>query len=375
MQVIKGTVGENAANAQSDAALVQAILVKTFRPPAPGQPGGPYLAGYDGVWGDASSRALRAFQNDNVFVSAAGNQSLANPNATPGQVKALDATWNKLLAKVPPGFANMRVLPGEKIVYVEATAEEVQSRVGDANGLTFQATFKNKVITCINQMHQQHGIAVGVCSQGDRRTFQAQYALFLKVPKVTNAGPGESNHNFGMGVDLGFKGLKWLHKDGTVDASETSWLHHLDAQDSAQAAKFWDALRAVGTSGAVGAFRGPVDDRPHLQNWNDATVSMGARLCALLEGSGTMKWAYVHPNYHSDLGLGGAKYSVGKAADIWNNAATLAIGDLTQARAAAATAQGKPSPAAATQQDLTAMRQTLRQQFDLADSNWQNWTP
>src|SRR3569832_898289 len=152
MQVIKGTVGENAANAQSDAALVQAILVKTFRPPAPGQPGGPCLAGYDGVWGDASSRALRAFQNDYVFVSAAGNQSLANPNATPGQVKALDATWNKLLAKVPPGFANMRVLPGEKIVYVEATAEEVQSRVGDANGLTFQATFKNKVITCINQM-------------------------------------------------------------------------------------------------------------------------------------------------------------------------------------------------------------------------------
>lgn len=375
MQMITGSVGENAANTQSDAALVQAILVKTSRPPAPGQPGGPYLASYDGVWGDASSKALRAFQNDNVFVSPAGNQSAANPNATPGQVKPLDATWVKLLAKVSPDFVNLRVLPGGKVVYVEATAAELQSRIGDANGLTFQATFRNKVVTCINQMHQQHGIAIGVCPQGDRRTFQAQYALYLKVPTVTNAGPGESNHNFGMGVDLGFKGLKWLHKDGTVDSNETAWLHHLDAQSGAQAIKFWETLRTVGTSGAVGAFRGPVDDRPHLQNWNDATVSMGARLCALLESAGTMKWSYAHPNYRSDLGLGAAKYSVGKAADIWNNAATLALADLTQARAAAAAAQGNAAPAAATQQDLTAMRQSLRQQFDLADANWQTWTP
>ncbi len=375
MQVITGSVGENGANAKQDVALVQAILVKTPRPIAPGQPGGSYLATYDGDWGGETNRALRAFQNDNVFVSAAGNQSAANPNATPGQVKPLDATWTKLLAKVNPDFANLRVLPGGKIVYQEATPGELQGRLGDANGMTFQPTFRTKVSACINQIHQAHGIAVGVCPEGDRRTFQAQYALYLKVPKVTNAGPGESNHNFGMGVDLGFRGLKWLHRDGAVDAGETAWLHHLDAQDSAQALKFWDALRTVGTSGAVGMFRGPADDRPHLQNWNDATVSMGARLAALLESAGSMKWSYAHPTYRSNLGLGGAQYSVGKASDIWNNAATLALSDLTAARAAAATAQGKAAPPAATEQDLTAMRQSLRQQFDLANASWQSWTP
>ena len=44
MQLIKGAVGEGAANAVSDVALVQAILVKTQRPAAPARaatPGAP----------------------------------------------------------------------------------------------------------------------------------------------------------------------------------------------------------------------------------------------------------------------------------------------------------------------------------------------
>jgi len=32
-------------------------------------------------------------------------------------------------------------------------------------------------------------------------------------------------------------------------------------------------------------------------------------------------------------------------------------------------------PAPATDADLAAMRLALRQQFDLADTNWQAWTP
>ena len=34
------------------------------------------------------------------------------------------------------------------------------------------------------------------------RSFQEQDALFAKVPRVTNARGGESNHNYGMAVDL-----------------------------------------------------------------------------------------------------------------------------------------------------------------------------
>jgi hypothetical protein len=55
-------------------------------------------------------------------------------------------------------------------------------------------------------------------ADGTRRTFEAQYQLTLNVQNgkaVTNAGPGESNHNYGQAVDIGFKALRWLKKDGT----------------------------------------------------------------------------------------------------------------------------------------------------------------
>ncbi len=180
-----------------------------------------------------------------------------------------------------------------------------------------------------------------------------------------------------MATDIGFGGLRWLHADGTVDANETSWLHHLAAESAAEANRFWDTLRTVGTSTAVGAFRGPAADRPHLQNWNDATVSMKRRLAVHLQTSGTMRWTFASGTYRCDLGLGGTQYAVGTAEQIWNLAATVTAANITQARAAAAAARPPPrppAPAPATAADVTAMRQALRNQFDLADANWQNWT-
>ncbi|HET7795657.1 MAG TPA: hypothetical protein VFL64_19885 [Rhizobacter sp.] len=375
MQAINASVGDNGSNDPSDVALVQAALVKTVRPAAPGRPPAPYLANYDGTCGPNTKAAIRNFQADRVFVSAAGNASAPNPNATAGLVRPGDATWAQLVARLPPEFVNLRVLPGGRIVYIEATPQELQTKLLAAAALTFAPAFGPKVRNCIGRMHQQHGIAVGVCPQGDRRSFQAQYALLTGGGNVTNAGPGESNHNFGMATDIGFAGLRWLHADGVVDANETPWLHHLTAQNAAQALLFWKALRTVGTSGAVGAFRGPIDDHPHLQNWNDANVSMKARLAAHLQASGSMRWSLVGSTYHCDLGLGGAQVEVGRAAQIWNLNAALTPASLSQARAAAAAAQHKPAPAAATAADVEAMRQLLRQQFDLADTNWRAWTP
>ncbi len=376
MQLIGASVGDGgSSNVAADVALVQAMLVLIGRPVVPGQPAGNYLLSYDGDCGPKSKAAILAFQGDHVFVSAAGNASAPNPNATLGQVKPLDATWAKLVAKVPAAMANLRVLPGGKTVYLQATADELLTRQGAAANMTFTPAFRMKVRACISQMHALHGIAVGVCAQGDRRNFAAQYALWLQGPGITSAGPGESNHNFGMATDLGFAGLRWLHADGKVDVAETSWLHHLQAHKPAQALMFWEALRTVGTSGAVGAFRGPLTDRPHLQNWSDANVTMGLRLAALLQASGSMHWSYAQGSYRSDLGLGGAQISLGTAAQIWNLNANLTPAQLTQARNAGAAANGQAAPPPATAQDITAMRQALRNQFELADANWQNWTP
>lgn len=398
MQIITNSVGENGNNNISDVALVQAILVKTQRPATNTTPSAPFLASYDGVSGNGTISAIRDFQNHHVFVSPNGQQSAPNPNATAGLVRPNDATWAKLVEMVPAAFSDMRVLAGGKTVYVAATAAQLQAKIAAANALTFTQAFRTKVIACINRMHSLHGIAIGVCRQGDRRTFQTQYDLLTSGRNVTRAGPGESNHNFGMAVDLGFEGLRWLQRNGTVTERETSWFHLLDPNQvlNAESLKFWETLRTVGTSSQVGAFRGPASDRPHLQNWDDAGVSMAARLADLLTRSGTMRWSATRGAYSSDLGFGGELFAVGSAAQIWNRQATVTVAMLIRGRAArlAQAAPGGPQRQAPgvpqpgnrppqpgnrpqgppTQADVVAMQQELRRQFELADANWQNWT-
>jgi hypothetical protein len=387
MQIITDSVGEKGANAVHDAALVQAILLKIPRAVTATQREAQYLTSYDGVCGKNTIAAIKAFQNDFVFVNNATQQSVPNPNATAGLVKADDATWKALLAQVPEEFKNLRVLNGGKTVYVEATADEKQAKITALSSLTFTTLFRDKVASCINEMHRLHGIALGVCRAGDRRTFQKQFEIRRDTPANTNAGPGESNHNFGMATDIGFGGLRWLHTDGTVEANETCWLHKLDPNQkgtSAEANRFWDAQRAVGTSATVSMFRGPAGDRPHLQNWDDSRVKMKERLAVHLQNSGKMKWSLVSSAYACDLGYGGKHYSVGTAMKIWDLDATVTAANIDEARAEAharalkALPKGTPpppAPAKATAADVTAMKQLLREDFDAADTNWQNWTP
>lgn len=46
------------------------------------------------------------------------------------------------------------------------------------------------------------------------RTYAEQNALFEKNPKVTNARGGQSNHNFGIAMDIGiFKGAEYLTEE------------------------------------------------------------------------------------------------------------------------------------------------------------------
>ncbi|WP_425230631.1 hypothetical protein [Sphingomonas sp.] len=415
MQAIGGAVGEGAANAVGDVALVQAILVviqRAAQPPQPASPGhpavparaaGPYLPSYSGTFGPGTAAAIRAFQTDHVFRSPTG-ETAPNPRATDGAVSPGDATWAQLVAQAPAAFKDLRVLAGRRTVYLEATAAELQAKLTAAAGKTFTDAFRVKVNATIRRMHADHGIAIGVDPRGDRRSFQTQYDIRHDTPQNTNAGPGESNHNFGGAADLGFEGWRWLKPDGTV-VTDDPWLAKLTRVSAAEATAFWDALRTAGT--ALGAFRGPAGDRPHLQNWNDATVSMRARLAVHLARSGSMHWAAEHRGYSSDLGFGGAKVVVGTAMQIWNYEATIDAATIARLRAAAPRRQGQPDPpqpphpgapparpgapparpggppgmpglpvdprrtAAA---EVDAMRHALRHEFDLADSNWRAWT-
>lgn len=54
------------------------------------------------------------------------------------------------------------------------------------------------------------------------RTYAEQNRLFKLRPKVTNAGPGASNHNFGIAIDIGlFKGAKYF--TGATRAEEKAY--------------------------------------------------------------------------------------------------------------------------------------------------------
>jgi hypothetical protein len=392
MQLIAGPVGDGATNGASDVALVQAMLLKITRPAStsPVRAAGPYLPSYSGTFDAATAAAIKAFQSDHGIVAAPGR-------ATAGMVAPNDASWSALVAATPAAFANLRILPGHRTIWIEATQQQLQQRLTAANGMTFTPAFRTKVNATINRMFTDHRIAIGVDPQGDRRTFQQQYDLRTSGRNVTNAGPGESNHNFGGAADLGFAGLRWLRANGEVVENENPWLAQMDSRGARETTPFWDALRTAGI--AVGAFRGPIGDRPHIQNWDDAGVSMAARLADLLTRSGTMRWTGTRGSYSCDLGLGGALVPVGNAVQIWNRSATITTAALDHLRAAAphrpaglpgglaaagpgaGHAQppgGRQQPAQggrATQAEVVAMQQELRRQFERADANWQAWTP
>lgn len=405
MQMISKSVGEGGANLKCDAALVQVMLMKIQQYRSPGRSLNTYLTSYDGDCGNGTNAAIRAFQEDQTWNPNAPRPAAApapaqpfspivfgaNPAAAPapapapamkpGLVEPGDATWQALVSQTPPDFQDLRVLPAGRIVYIPGTANDLQSSIADANALVFVDSFRASVISCIQAAYQQHGIVIRVCPDGARRDFGKQDGLLNSGRKVTNAGPGESNHNFGMAVDLGFKGLRWIHLNGAVETNETPWLHKLDPKQNINkdAQPFWDVMRAIGTSPAVGLFRGPLDDHPHLQNWSDAGVDMGVRLAAHLTSSGSMKWSvhYIKPHYRyrCDLGWGGGEVEAGTASEIWNKTATLTLDAMKKAREKAPKPKpGEDAPKPLTEADVLTMKTKLFDEFNLADQNWRSWT-
>ena len=93
------------------------------------------------------------------------------------------------------------------------------------------------------------------------RTWKEQDELYLRVPKVTNAPGGYSNHNFGIAVDFGvFRGKVYL------DASDAELARRVHAACAAHA-------KACGLEWG-GDWKGKLKDSPHYE------VSTGLSLAA-----------------------------------------------------------------------------------------------
>lgn len=170
---------------------------------------------YDGVYGKQTSTAISEFQNGYKLV---GKNSVDKA----GKVVPNGETIKKLNAMLPANYKSMRIIANTKTVYLAGDAKEaVLSKLAVTGNANIQTNFKTNVGKLIQTMFEQHKIVLRVTKTGFRRTFAEQAAL-----TKTNAGPGESNHNFGRAVDIGFKGIKWLQGNGKI-VTDADWLNTL----------------------------------------------------------------------------------------------------------------------------------------------------
>lgn len=408
---IKDSVGEGASNAVHDVAMVQLMLhvVKNAK-------GAPYLTqDYSGTYDAATKNAILSFQTDHKLIEAT-----PAPAAGAGQAKAAkfdkksfiganSDTFKALAAEVPAKYADASIIPGTKTVYLamdEAAAKGNATNIQSKTDL--EAQFRSRVANMVTQVYKEYKIALSIPADGWRRNFGQQAAL---SPAVTGAGPGESNHQYGQAVDIGFNGLRWVEGNGDIKNADY-WLNGMPA---AKAAQFWAARDVVRDKNVL--FKtNKAGDVIHLQAYADAGVSYGRSLAALLQtvSPNHMKWqsAFVaqHNTYNSDLGLGGAMLNAGTARQIWAGQATVSKADLAKlfnakiandknfqiakflnlpaAKVAAPVggAAGQPGakivPAPAQikeadikQEYIVKVQQRLRDEFKAADTHWADWKP
>lgn len=324
MPKITASVGHTGLNKKHDVALVQAML-RVIKDPK----GQPYVTfNYDGDFtpGGATFKAIKAFQDD--YKTNAGP-----PPEPAGKLELNGKTFNKMVELLPASHKEIRALENFSVVYLPGTmmeANQAAARVtGDAK---FTSEFKAKLSTLITTFYQKYGIVLSVnpdWANGGFRKFQEQRELMDKLDKngnpVTNAGPGESNHNWGNGADVGFAHFGSLKGDGTVvkipgvlGEGDGPWLGLLEESKPAAAVELWK-LRNDATTLFKSDLAG---DMGHLQTFSDNNASMVVSLAEHLSIEGCMWWEFKQGAYWCNYGLANkdVKFKVGTAKRIWDSA-------------------------------------------------------
>jgi len=397
---IKGSVGDGGANAVQDVALVQAMLrvVKDAK-------GAAYFGNnYSGTYDGATKTAIAAFQADHKLIAPAGvklDPAAAAKYDTSGLVGKNSQTLKELTKALPADYKEMRIIEGTKTVYLEmkdATAKANAGTIQTKNEL--DASFRQKVATLVTQVYADYKIALSIPPDGWRRDFAAQAKI---LPTKTGAGPGESNHQYGQAVDIGFQGLRWVDGDGQI-RTDNWWLDAGNHMTAKKRLDFWAARNKI-AYGALGLFKtNKVGDDIHVQAYSDNNVEYHVSLAGLLQSVSPkgMKWVGTphSSQYKTDFGLGGATFKVGTARELWSSQATVTKADLAtalNAKLAAdktfviekflglppAPAQPGAKPPAPTvlkdadikQTYIDAMKTLLQAEFKAADANWKKWKP
>ena len=389
MPDIKDSVGEAASNKVHDVALLQAMLsvVKNAKSV-------PYLTDYDGKPGPATKAAITAFQTDQKLIEKPGAAKAdAGALEKPGYVGKGSATLAKLVAALPADFKEMMIIENTSTVYLPGSEADAKASAASINAAAdLDPTFRGKVAQLVNLMYSTHKIVLSVTGSGGHRTFQKQYEIQLQSAGATHAGPGESNHNFGRAVDIGFKGFQWIKAGGTI-AVDDWWLNVLtknekDKVGNLKAQALWKARDAIAVKGPPQLFNSILPgDTDHLQSFDDHLPNDRA-LADLLGRVGKLKWQAEHKiprRYNSDLGFGGKMFTVGTAKDIWNLSATVTKAMVAQAKTEALMNAAKWKGPAAVKAvvpvkeadikaaDIVSIQKALKDDFVAAEKNWLQW--
>jgi hypothetical protein len=424
---ITKTVGDQGNNSSEDVALVQLMLrvVKNAK-------GQPYFgSNYNGAYDQTLKTAILAFQQDQKLVAAiapavpGGKQPVKAPPPAglaekPGLVGPDSKTLTTLISKLPDNLKDIRIIPGTKTIYVEGKQGQAAISAATIRAETqLNEEFRGKIAQLVDTMYADHKIALDVEPQtGWRRDFAAQVSVVNKNPDATGAGPGESPHQFGRAVDIGFKGFKWVAGDGSIK-NDNYWLS-AQAMQFVKQQEFWNARNAIAFN-QLGLFKtNKAGDYIHVQGFADEKVGWGASLAKLLETTSPTKakWSLAgrvasKNTYKVDLGLGTA-VNVGASIQLWNGEAPISKADLVKALNAKLTADPnfsiekffgvKAAPAAPvanqkadvkappdqkavpakaaplTETDIKAdyikhLQNLLKTEMQAADQGWDSWVP
>ena len=316
MPNLQGTVGAGGGNAVHDVSLVQVMLhvVKNAKGQAY------YTPNYTGTYGDDVKTAIIAFQTDKGIIAPPPVKGKAVPppvigvNETPGLVGPNSKTYQTLIQNLPAAYSRIRAMPNLKTIYLEALDAEAAVSAGQINGNAgLIPTFRANVANLVNAFQRAHKIAIWVePNDGWNRGFEQQADIVRRGK--TKAGPGESNHNWGFAVDIGFKGFKWLAGDTSI-VTDDYWLQRLAAAKAAEPTTLWSTRNAIAAGFGLHKSGWKVD-LIHIQGFDDSNVNMPHSLAAQLTRVGKFKWTR-EGEYKTDMGSGGTPEGVGTAYHLW----------------------------------------------------------
>jgi hypothetical protein len=331
--------------------------------------------------------AIEEFQVDSGLVPP---RSAPKTSTEPrGVVQMGSATWKLLLEKLPPAFRGLRSLAGVSLAYFAAPRWKLDRninlfRVGSKN---LFGHFADSVLRLFRDFYDKSGIPLVLMDDGAWRTFEQQLDL------NSDSGPGETTHHYGYAVDLGFDGLEYLSPRGVRVTAERG------LADLGPANKERLFLARNNTSRDLHATT-KGGDLYHVQAMDDVSLDSVSSFMKLLEAFGPrrMKWSprFKTPtDYLCDLGLGGEKYYVGTATDIWKGSRAFRIAKEDLAHALDARMKKDPSFKVSTflgtkelpaspdggvaepiaEAHLAAVQALLKAEFLAAEKKWAHWKP